>query len=58
MYADDGHMYLEGDTGQSKCLEVSRGSLHRTQDKAFLTGADVVEPVTVERAHADKQEEK
>lgn len=46
-------MYLEGDTCQSKRLEVSWGSLHRTQDKALLTGLDVVQPVAVERAHAD-----
>lgn len=48
---DDGHVYLEGDTGQSKRLEVSWGSLHRTQDETLLTGSDVIQPVAVERAH-------
>lgn len=53
MYAsEDGHMYLEGDTSQCERLEISLGSLHRTQNKTFFTGADVVLPVAVEWTHA------
>lgn len=50
---DAAHAYHEGDASQSERLEVSRGSLHRTQDEALLAGADVVEPVAVERTHAE-----
>lgn len=52
MYAsEDGHMYLEGDTSQGERLEISLGSLHRTQNKTFFTGTDVVLPVAVEWTH-------
>lgn len=46
-------VYLESDASQSKRLEISLGSLHRTQDETFFTGADVVLPVAVERTHTD-----
>lgn len=46
-------MYLESDASQSECLEISLGSFHRTQNKTFLTGADVVLTVTVKRTHTD-----
>lgn len=48
-------MYLEGDAGQSECLEISLGPLHGTQDKTFFTGTDVVLPVTVEWTHTEGQ---
>lgn len=48
-------MYLEGDTGQSERFEVSLGSLQRTQDETFFTGADVILPVAVERTHTDRK---
>lgn len=41
-------IYLEGNTSQSECLEISLGSLHRAEDEAFFTGTDVVLPVAVE----------
>lgn len=47
--------YLEGDSSQSECLEVSLCSLQRTQNEAFLTGTDVIMSVTVERTHADRK---
>lgn len=43
--------YLKGDSSQGEGLEVSLPPLQRTQDEAFLTGADVVLPVAVERTH-------
>lgn len=55
---DDAHTNREGDAGQSERLEVSRVSLHRTQNEALLAGADVVEPVAVEWTHAETQEDK
>lgn len=51
--SEDGHMYLEGDTSQSERLEISLGSLHRTQDETFFIGTDVVLPVAVERTHTE-----
>lgn len=45
--------YLEGNTSQSKCLEIPLVSLNGAQDETFFTGADVVEPVAVERPHAE-----
>lgn len=44
-------MYLEGDTSQSECLEISLGSLHRTQDESLLVGTNVVLSVTVKWTH-------
>lgn len=49
---EDGHMYLEGDTGQGERLEISLGPFHRTQNKTFFAGTDIVLPVAVERTHA------
>ena len=49
--SEAGHMYLEGDTSQSECLEISLGSLDGTQDKTLFTGTDVILPVAVERTH-------
>lgn len=58
IYASEaGYMYLEGNTSQSECLEISLGSLHRTQNETFLAGADVVLPVAVERTHTDGKRE-
>ena len=48
--------HLEGDPGQSEGLEVSLGSLHGAEDEAFLAGADVVQAVTVQRAHTGGRE--
>lgn len=54
MYANNyGYIYLEGNTSQSECLEISLGSLHSTQDKAFFTGTDVVLPVAVKWTHTE-----
>lgn len=46
-------LYREGDTSQSERLEISLGSLHRTEDEALFAGTDVVLPVAVERTHAE-----
>jgi len=50
---DGGHMYLEGDAGQSERLEISLGPLHWTQDETLFSGTDVVLPVAVERTHTE-----
>lgn len=47
--------YLEGDSGQGEGLEVSLLPLQRTQHEAFLTGADVVVSVAVERPHTGRE---
>lgn len=50
-------MYLEGNTSQSECLEISMGSLHGTQDESFLTGADVVLPIAMEGTHTEEEKQ-
>lgn len=47
--------YLEGDSSQGEGLEVSLLPLQRTQHEAFLTGADVVVSVAVERPHTGRE---
>lgn len=50
-------MYHEGDASQSEGFKVSLGSCHGTQHEAFFVGADVVLPITVQRAHAARERE-
>lgn len=47
--------YLEGDAGQGEGLEVSLLPLQGAEDEAFLTGADVVVPVAVQRTHTGRE---
>lgn len=49
------HIYLESDASQSECFEISLDPFHRTQNKTFLIGADVVLTATVKRTHTDRK---